>query len=420
MYKFKNLTYLIIISFLLGSCYTQKTLKPLSYVDGKVVMKNGNVKKGKITIEDQGIVILNNKKIESTEIEEILFYNNNKPKKKYSLQYCPLGSSGNQFWILKMHEGKNVDTYIGAPAYEVRDDGTLVVRGYMQVVSNGYGNTSTNFPNFPIFMKKKESENVKKVGVHSSSIGIRAGISRYLKDDPELCEYMRYKKMGYNDLEFITTNYEPNRTSELIIDGEEVNDIEKELISNDLADEIVYNTEVALPLEKQDFDIYKNRYSLVGFRFYKKFVSFGFDLGLTKTRYADELEVGMNHNGFDEKDFVLTNDDFAEYKLAFSFNTYFGTHLALNIKEQWYFVPGAYLYFGGIFPTEVSAKNKFLFGPMLTFDIGKKLGVGDILFFGLGYRYNKCILKKDDAKIYSNFNTYNPFSDFFIRVAYKF
>ncbi len=395
----RNLVCFLFVVFVTGSCAVHEPLVPLKSVDGEVVLKNGNVEKGKVSILKPKEVSVNDKIITSSDVKEVQFYNKNIPEIKYVLKYMPINKR-RKFWIAKMGEGEHLTTYIGAPAYEVNDKGVLIITGYVVVSGR-----SASPPSFPVFMMKKGAEKMKQVGLHKGvskeNAFLRAGISRYLRDDPEFCEYIRYKKLGFDDLELITRNYTPNRQGRLTIDGKKVRKIKPPFITYDLDNELIYNFELGFPTLKY----YGLQYSLGFNSFKKRFFSYGFNI-----RFETFTSPPAND--------PLYEDFASSFPFFITSAGYLGAALPMSIKGKFYIVPGMHVFAGMRF----GGGPSLVFGPMPNVDFGFKLrDVGDILLVGVGYRYNKCtsLFSRRFIDSSSSF-ALEPFGTVFIRLSYKF
>lgn len=375
----KNLVCFLFVVFV-SSCSTQQPLTPLSAVHSDVILKNGNVEKGKVSILKPKEVSVNDKIIMASDVKEIQFYNKNVPERKHILKYMPIDKRGSKIWVVKMSQGEYLDSYIGALKYQVNDDGTLKIIDYaVESIGSGFER-----PSFPVFMKKKGATEMKRIGSAKQPTVFRSGISRYLKDDPKFCEYVRYRRMGINELDLITANYVPNRQGQLTINGKKIGEIKHPFLTYDFDKEVLYNLEMAYsPSER-----YGYQYSFGGRVFFERFVSIGTSLGVL--RQYDNFSV------YKDKKKYLQN-----------FNIYLGGALPMCFHGKYYLVPALHGFAG--FRSDIA----FLYGPMANLDFGIKLPHGNILFIGAGYRYN--VLKP----LFDEEDPGNPFNNIFIRISYK-
>lgn len=296
-------------------------------------------------------------------------------------------------WLVQVAEGPYVSAYIGAEGYRLNADGTVELVGTRQVIGTGHGTAIIN-PSFPVYMLKggnKASVNVGlKEGVSFEGSAFRSGVSRYLSDDPTLCEYMRQEKWDFDNIATIMMNYNLHRgNSELVIDGKVIIPKKRSILTNDLDGEMIFALEAALPAD----NLYGPQFGL-GIRSSKyKFFSYGGDLGFASVKYIDDVKWIENHPMITgQPETPATDADFSKSTL-FRFNAFAGGQLPLRFGNV-YLVPAAHFVFGGTLGTEYST---FYYGPMGTLDLGFRLKHGDIFFVGAGYRQN-IPLKGEEAK----------------------
>ncbi len=389
--NFKRYIYILFV-LLLSACSVQEQLIPLTSVQGDVILKNGSVKKGEITILEPDQVYVNDSVVESLDIKQIQFYNKNVPENKYLLEYMPLNKRI-KLWVAKMSQGKYLSSYIGASTYKVNNDGRLVIKG--QSVPNTIDGNFT----YPVFMIKNNADKLRKIGFHKGvvkeDIRFRVGISKYLKDDPKLCEYINYKKLGFDDLELITRNYVPNRQGQLTIDGKNIGKIKSSLFTYDFDYNWLYSFELGFPNSKY----YGTQYSLETRFFKKRFFSFGFSVSWAPLK-------GVNKNPFLEESLFESS--------FLTIRSYLGGSLPMNINNKFYIIPGLHVFAG------LRSDFSWLFGPMANVDFGFKLShVGNVLFVGTGFRYNKNVPFFFDP-LPDSYPVSKSFGTAFVRLSYKF
>lgn len=396
---------------------------------GTIFLTNGEKKIGQVgmpTSESKTVLFISNEKgdklnesIEADKVERIEF-SPNSDNRVYTVRYMPTKGMFNKRsnrWVICISEGPHVAAYVGAASYHINSDGSVSFGGIRQVVNHGNGTAIIN-PSFPVYMIKKGEDALTNValtkGVSFEDSSFRSGLSHFLSDDPKLGEHMRDEKWGFDDINTIVQNYNPNRgDAALTIDGTTILPKKKSILTNDLNNEMLWYVESALPTD----DNYSTQFGIGIRSTIAKFFTYGVDLGYASAKYIDETKRIENHPGGNWVDAPVEEKDLSKQGL-FRINGSIGGQLPFNLKKV-YLIPGAHLALGGMFGTEYST---LYYGPMATFDVGFKLGRGNILLIGAGYRHN-IPLKGDDGKEENSapgFKAYEPYDNILIRAAYKF
>lgn len=421
----------IVVGLFFASCNTSQSLltkQEYNNYTGTIFLKNGEQKTGRVgmpTPDSKSILFIAggsvaDEQVATEKIDRIEFLLNNSSNKIYTVRYMPVKGMFNKIshkWLMNIAEGPNASAYIGAASYKINLDGSIGLGGTRQFVNHGNSSMVVN-PSFPIYMKKKGDEVLQQValtkGISFEDSAFRTGISRFLSDDPKLTEHVRNEKWGFDELNIIVQNYIPNRgDAELIIDGVVIEPKERSLFTADLNKELVFAAEVALPSE----DIYSVQFGIGIRSTLAKFFTYGADIGYASAKYVDYMKRLENH-GINNIDKVPVEDrDFSKQGL-FRFNLSAGGQLPFDLNKI-YLIPGAHVAFGGMLGSEFST---FYYGPMATFDVGIKLGHGNILLLGAGYRQN-IPLKSDEAKEEDSapgFEAYKSYGNLLFRLGYKF
>ena len=416
------------LAFIFSSCGINKLLSGAANgtYPGTVYLSNGEKKNGYITMPGSSSKVVQfqeqnngvNFSIDASDIEKLEFGSGFNTQ---TMRYLPVkGMFGKikKYWLLQIGEGEYLSVYIGAENYNIGVDGNVSLIGTRQVINNGSGTAIIN-PSFPIYMQRNGDKAFINVGVKGGvsfeGSTLRSGISRYLYDDPTLCEYMRQEKWSFDNIPTLAINYDPYRgNKELVIDGKVIEPKKKSVLTNDLDGEMIFYIEAALPSD----DLYGTQFAL-GLRSSKyKFFSYGGDLGFASAKYVDDVKWIENHPIITGKPATpVTNADFSKSTL-FRFDAFVGGQLPFRLGNV-YLVPAAHIVLGG---TLGSGYDAFYYGPMGTLDLGFKLKHGDIFFIGAGYRRN-ILLKgqgaKDEAS-FDGFKAYEPYGNLLLRVGYKF
>lgn len=421
----------ILLGLFFVSCTSQHSLltkQEYNNYQGTIFLKDGGQKKGRVgmpTPDSKSILFMAggsvaDEQVATEKIDRIEFLLNSASDKVYTVRYLPVKGMFNKIshkWLMNIAEGPNASAYIGAASYKINADGSIGLGGTRQVVYHGNSTMISN-PSFPVYMKKKGDEALQQValtkGISFEDSAFRTGISRFFSDDPKLTEHVRNEKWGFDELNIIVQNYIPNRgDAELIIDGVVIVPKKRSLFTADLNKELVFAVEGAFPSE----DIYSMQFG-VGIRStLAKFFTYGVDLGYASAKYVDYTKRLENH-GINNIDTAPIEDRDLSKQGLFRFNISAGGQLPFDLNKV-YLIPGAHVAFGGMLGSEYST---LYYGPMATFDIGIKLGRGDILLIGAGYRKN-IPLKGDEAKAEDSapgFEAYKSYGNLLFRLGYKF
>ena len=433
---FRTTTYcvitLLITTFFLSSCGVNKSMlsQENNNYPGTIVLTNGERKTGQIGMPrpgDKSVLFIGSENGKNTETyiepENIdrIEIGAGSSDKVHVVRRMPIRGMFNSVsdrWVLCIAEGPYVSAYIGAEGYTINYDGTISLAGTRQVLQTGASTAIIN-PSFPVYLIKQGDKALVNValkdGVSFEGSAFRAGVSRYLADDPKLGEYIRSEKWDFNNLGIIVRNYNPARgNGELLaIDGVTVEPTKRGIFTNALDKEMLFYVESTIPSD----DTYGTQFA-IGLRTSAfKFLSYGADIGYASAKYIDESKRFENHPINSLPDAFVIDDDLSKQGL-FRFNTFLGGQLPFDLKKV-YLIPAAHISFGGMLGNEYSTLN---YGPMMTLDVGLKLKHGDILLIGGGYRRN-IPLKGDEGKEEASapgFEAYKPYNNILIRLAYKF
>lgn len=421
-----------LLTLIFSSCGINKDLYPsqeYNNYSGTVILSNGDKKVGRIGMptHDSKTVLFSSRNdgsldesINAEDIERIEFSPNRQSNQIYIVRYMPVKGTFNKKsnkWVVCISEGPHVSAYVGAASYRINADGSVSFGGVRQVINHGNGTAIVN-PSFPVYMMKKGDDALTNValtkGISFEDSAFRSGLSNFLHDDPKLSQHMRDEKWNFEDMNTIVQNYNPHRgDADLVVNGETVTPKKRSIITNDLNKEMLWYVEAALPSDKH----YGPQFGIGIRSTIAKFFTYGVDLGYASAEYLDEVKRIENHPGGNWTDAPVIDEDFSKQGL-FRLNGSVGAQLPLDLKKV-YLIPGAHLSLGGMFGTDYST---LYYGPMGTLDIGFKLGRGNILFIGAGYRH-LTPLKSDEAKEEHSapgFKAYEPYGNVVIRAAYKF
>lgn len=425
----------LVVAMLFGlfftSCGSQQSLltqQEYNNYPGTIFLKDGGQKKGRVgmpTPDSKSILFMAggsvaDEQVATEKIDRIEFLLNSASNKVYTVRYLPVKGMFNKIshkWLMNIAEGTYVSAYIGAASYKINADGSIGLGGTRQVVHHGNSTMISN-PSFPIYMKKKGDEALQQValtkGISFEDSAFRTGISHFLSDDPKLTEHVRNEKWGFDELNIIVQNYIPNRgDAELVIDGVVIEPRKRSLFTADLNKELVFAVEGAFPSE----DIYSMQFGIGIRSTLAKFFTYGVDLGYASAKYVDQTKRLENHGINNIGTAPVEDRDFSKQGL-FRFNISAGGQLPFDLNKV-YLIPGAHVAFGGMLGSDYST---LYYGPMATFDVGIKLGHGNILLIGAGYRQN-IPLKGDEAKEEASapgFEAYKSYGNLLFRLGYKF
>ncbi|MDR0541916.1 MAG: hypothetical protein LBH19_06850, partial [Dysgonamonadaceae bacterium] len=317
----------------------------------------------------------NKETIPAEDIEKIELFNSFAPDRIYSAHYLPVksvsGKNKNR-WVVKLSDGKYVQAYIGAAGYKIDKDGSLVLGGY-QYRQQG----ATIQPSFPVYMVRNNESKLTMVGmkggVHLEGSAFRSGVSRYLKDDPQLMEYIRNAKWDISNLSEITENYIPNRTENqpLLFAA-----VSAPFLTDDLTKEVICYAETIFPegsAPMYGLGIKVNPH---------KFITLAGDVNCGQFEFISYDKRIDNHLFNNLYTDPVIPEDYAR-GTALNFNVSAGLQLPMRLKNI-YLAPSANINFGGLFvPAEAGYEN-FYYGPGGMLDIGYKLKYGNIIMLGFG------------------------------------
>jgi hypothetical protein len=255
-----------------------------------------------------------------------------------------------------------------------------------------------------------------KGGAVNESSALRMGVSRYLKDDPQLTEYMRNAKWGGDDIDKIVESYIPNRTEDQPLELATITPIAPEFISDDFTKETIFYLETAFPQGQKTMFGLGMKYVPI------KFIQAGANIGYAPVKYVSYDKRIENHpfitgeNKGPDTD-PLIPEDYATAN-CFNANIFAGLQLPMDLKKL-YLIPSASMNIGGLFG---SGYQTFYYGPSGMIDIGIKLNYGSVLLIGGGYRYNipiKSAEQKAEAS-YPGYDAFTSFGSVLVRLTYKF
>jgi hypothetical protein len=419
----------VLYAALTSSCSTYiNTLKEYNAQEGNtypgtVLLKNGVQLAGEVAFPNllsKTVLFINQKgersDLQAAEIEKIELHHASAPGKVYSIYYLLMKKNSNS-WVVQMDESKYVTAYICAAGYKIKADGSLELGGYMRSYSTGpNGARAVEQPSFPVYLKKETAAFPKMVGVKGGAANegsaLRMGVSRYLKDDPQLTEYMRNAKWGVDDIDKIVENYIPNRTEDQPFELATIAPLAPEFISNDFTKETIFYLETAFPQGQKPMFGLGMKYVPI------KFIQAGANIGYAPVKYVSSDKRIENHPFItDENKGPYTDplipEDYATAN-CFNANIFAGLQLPMDLKKL-YLIPSASMNIGGLVGSDYYT---LYYGPSGMIDIGIKLNYGDVLLIGGGYRYNIPI-KKTEAS-YPGYDAFIPFGSALVRLTYKF
>lgn len=435
-YKALSLVAISVIAvFFFSSCSVNKMLFGNNHVgnlySGTVYLKNGEGKTGRVQMPSPTSKFINiietlngaatQSNIPREEIDRVELFNSAAPDKIHVASYMTLnptlGRKADR-WVVLLAEGTYASAYVAADGYDIESDGSLKLIGNLQVTTGSSGQMIVVArESFPIYMMKKGEKKLKYVtltkGMQFAGSSFRSAVSRFLSDDPELCEYIRDKKLEINNIGDIINSYNPNRVNgDLVINGSPYTPSKKGLFTNDLDNELCFYLESAIPSNKN----YSAQFGLGVRSSAFKFFAYGADLGFGSVTYVDYQKRLDNHliNNMDNAPVI---DADLSKQTMFRVNMFIGGQLPFDLKKV-YLIPGANIALGGFVSSEVSS---LYYGPMATLDLGFKLKYGSIFMIGLGYRRN-ITLKYDEGDVVSmpGFEPFKPYENLLIRLSYKF
>lgn len=427
---FLKCTILLLSIVLLSSCGIGKNFyadQELNNYPGTIYLSNGESKTGQVGMPSSNskTVLLKAKgkadeSIEAEKVDRIEFTANLTTDKVHIVRYLPVKGMFNKKsnrWVVCFSEGPYTSAYVGAANYKINADGTMSFVGTRQVVNHGNGTMIVN-PSYPVYMMKKGDDALTQValtkGISFEDSAFRSGVSNFLHDDPQLTEYIQDEKWGFDNMNSIVQNYNPNRgNSALVIDGVTIAPRKRSLLTNDFNKEMIWYVESALPSD----DKYSAQFGIGIRSTIHKFFTYGVDIGYASAKYIDQTKRLENHSINDIDKVPVEARDLSKQGL-FRVNASLGGQLPFRFNKI-YLIPGAHLGLGAMLGSEYST---FYYGPMATLDLGFKLKRGNIFLIGGGYRHN-IPLKGDEAKAEASgpgFEAYEPYGNILIRAAYKF
>lgn len=329
-------------------------------------------------------------------------------------------------WVLLLSESDFLTAYVGAPMYQIADNGEVFLVGSKQVINQGPSRGSITInPSFNVYMMKKDDRVPTCVGfrggISFEASALRVGITRFLEDDPMLCSYIRDQKLGYEQIDQIVELYNPLRgSSPLVVDGVEFSK-DNRFLTNRFNKELMYTLEGGKSVSNQAEPIgnqFGPEFGLGIRSSVFKFISYGTDIGVATMKTVDDIKRIENHpmntieGGWEDVPVIPEDLVNGAY---FRFNTYIGGQLPMDFGKI-YVIPAAHITFGGLAGSNYGACN---YGPMFNLDFGFTMKNDLIFLIGVGYRHSIPIVKEDTRlpASYPGFNTYGPFNTAFVRIG---
>jgi len=342
-----------------------------------------------------------------------------------TLDFYYLHNTKRKVWVYKKCEGANASAYIGAAAYEINKDGTPHFIGVSARIQNANGKDSIIQPSFPLYVYRKKDNQLQLVsfiGKGYEPAAFREGISRILKDDPMLCEYLHEQKWDYEDLQNFIENYNPNRKEkQLTVNGKAVERKLQKLITEDLNGKVVFFIDYLHP-DNKVFSVYGNGLNIGIRTTVVRFFTGSVGIGYGKAQYVDDKKVNGKYPdlGGGWQFFEVTQDVFSETS-CFNANVFLGGQIPFRIQRI-YLIPAAGWNFGTLWSMDFATNYH---GLQLSFDLGYKMKYGNILFAGLNFRQMNSLEKKSDAdnwvyRSHPRFFKYPDVDVIALRVGYKF
>lgn len=283
---------------ILNGCGINKMFTPHKpvYYQGAATLKNGEHKSGffgmpksdadEIFLYSQNEGKGTSESIPAENVAVLELHHPASPQNKAVFEYLPikglLGKPKNH-WLLLLSKSEHLAAYVGAREYNIAPSGEVLLIGTTQTIHHGPSRGTTSIqPSFPVYMTKKNETELANVGVRGGvsfeGSALRSGITRFLADDPALCDYIRNQKLEYRNIPHIVSLYNPERGNEpLYVEGKEVK-IEKKFITNFFDRELIYNLEAGKPSGSR----YGGELGLGIRSSIFKFVSYGGDLGIAR------------------------------------------------------------------------------------------------------------------------------------------
>ena len=325
-------------------------------------------------------------------------------------------------WVYKKCEGANVSAYVGAAAYQINEDGTPHFIGIPLHYFKGK-DTITIEASFPLYAYRKKDKQLQLVtfiGKGYEPAAFRKGISRVLKDDPMLCEYLREQKWDYEDLQNFVENYNPNRKeTQLTVNGEVVERKPQRFITDELNKEIIIFLDYLHPSNKI-FNVYGSELNIGVRSTVARFFTGSAGIGYGKTQYVDDKKRSEKYPELWTQEVEVAQDEFSE-TTCFNANVFLGGQTPFRFYRL-YLIPAAGWNFGTLWSMDFATEYH---GLQLSFDLGYKMKYGSILFAGLSFRQMKPLQKEsdDDNWVYHSkprFFKYPDVNAIALRIGYKF
>ncbi|MDR0538524.1 MAG: hypothetical protein LBH04_10880 [Tannerellaceae bacterium] len=414
-------------ALILSGCrsYKEYYTQERNLYNGTVFLKNGKKGKGRIGFPNaESSTVLfqaarSRRQIKTEDIRRLELYHPSAPDKVRTVQYMPIKyfwSKNKKLWVVREATGKYVSAYIGASGYKINSKGTLLLGSPSQQMINANGIVTTIPPSFPVYMIKKGEEKLSQVGLVEGKIinesgNFRGVVSRYLKDDPQLTEYIRKARWGYEHVEDIVKAYVPNRSPRQKLNLPPIPPLSNKLMTDDFTKDLILYLESAISPGHSSTIAIGIRYSC-----YRN-ILLGGSVGYASVKYGFE-----DMSGYFNGEYQITPD--TKYPLMFkressaTFNFYGGLQLPMDL-HSFYLIPSASFNLGAYGGSKYSA---FYLGPLIMSDIGFKLAYGSSLLVGLGFGYMSPLVGNATRLegTFPGYNQYAPFNAMFLRIGYKY
>jgi len=310
------------------------------------------------------------------------------------LEFYYRHNSIRKVWVYKKYEGANASAYIGAADYKINENGTPHFVGVSARILHDNGIDSIP-PSFPLYVSRKKDKQLQFVmfiGKDYEAATFRKRISRVLRDDPMLCEYLREQKSGYEDLRSLIENYNPNREdTQLTVNGKVIKCKPPKLITEDLNGEIIFFVDYLHPNNKV-FNIYGNGLNIGIRSTTARFFTGSVDVGYEKEQYVDDRKRSEKYPELWMQRVEVAQDEFSETS-CLNVNVFLGGQVPFHI-QRFYMIPSAGWNFGTLLSEDFATEYH---GLQLSFDLGYKTKYGSVLFAGLSFRQMKPVKSKLDV-----------------------
>lgn len=339
-----------------------------------------------------------------------------------TLEFYYRDNGRRKVWVYKKCEGANASAYIGALIYKINEDGTPRFVGVSMHVANRKDTTTfhSSFPLYIIRKKDKQLQWATFISEQPESSAFRKGISRILKDDPMLCEYIHEQKWDYRDIQNIIENYEPNRREiQLSVNGKIAERKPQKLITENLNNKMIFFVDYLLP-NKEIFDIYGSQVNLGVRSTVVRFFTYSAGIGYGKAKYVDNEKLSAKYPELWQQEIEVAPDDFSKTD-CFNATISIGGQLPFRI-QRFYLIPAAGWNLGTLWSMNFATSYH---GLQLSFDCGYKMKYGSILFAGLSFRQMNSLKKKQDEDnwvfhSHPRFFKYPDINSIALRIGYKF